>query len=375
MTDLELIIAAGIDPKTGLPIRAKGAHGPARKDNVKTQLRILDEQNAVNRYRWYNLPDGLTGQMIERILYYRGQGIFFMLAGKLQFLPFAMTSPENGTGIDMYGRFTKVRPMPFMGSAETKQSGANFQWLTDIELTPIYEVYTPSDLLEMLEDGKSIEDIQRLTEDFAVILHDFTPQQSFTNIPRQQIQEPILDIMSDCIPFMRTALLNSTGVQGVRITTADDAANVLAANRSLDVAALTGDKYVPIINTLEMQELTGGNPTRAEEFMLALQSLDNYRLSLYGLENGGLFQKRSHMLEAEQRTNQSNSGLVMEDGLANRQRVCDILNSIMGFGIWVEPDSDNAQIDLQNDLMYDKRGEIEDATSTSIQFGDNTNIS
>ena len=31
-----------------------------RKENVRKQLRILDEQNAVNRYTWYNLPCDLS---------------------------------------------------------------------------------------------------------------------------------------------------------------------------------------------------------------------------------------------------------------------------------------------------------------------------
>jgi hypothetical protein len=57
--NLEPYYAAGIDPKTGLPMKFGGIQ-PQIKMEIKKQLRILDEQNAINRFTWYNLPDGLT---------------------------------------------------------------------------------------------------------------------------------------------------------------------------------------------------------------------------------------------------------------------------------------------------------------------------
>ena len=42
----------------------------ASKKEFAQIIRILDEQDAVNRYRWYNLPDGITSQALERMLYY-----------------------------------------------------------------------------------------------------------------------------------------------------------------------------------------------------------------------------------------------------------------------------------------------------------------
>jgi len=143
--------------------------------------------------------------------------------------------------------------------------------------------------------------------------------------------------MSECIPFMRTNLLNSTGVQGLRVGDASEYANVIAANRLIDKAALDGNRYVPVTATLDLQDLSGGNVAKSEEYMLALQSLDNYRLSLYGLENGGLFQKKAHMLEIEHKMNLGSIALPMKDGLDYRQEACNIINSIWGLGIWCEP--------------------------------------
>ena len=47
-------MSAGIDPATGNPTRAECVN--AIKTAIKKQLRIIDEQDAVNRVVWYNLP-------------------------------------------------------------------------------------------------------------------------------------------------------------------------------------------------------------------------------------------------------------------------------------------------------------------------------
>lgn len=182
-----------------------------------------------------------------------------------------------------------------------------------------------------------------------VLLSDYSKQYSQTNISRQILNDPLLGVMSECIPFMRTNLLNSTGVQGMRVTSEDEQSNVEAASRSINAAALTGKKYVPIVGQVEFQDLTGGNVAKSEEFMLAMQSLDNFRLGLYGLNNGGLFQKKAHMLQSESDMNSGTVGLVMQDSLTLRQNFCDIVNSIWGLNIWCEISENALGIDRNMD--------------------------
>ena len=112
LTDPTMLIQAGIDPATGLPIKAKEGKSCNLKLDIKKQLRIMDEQDAINRFTWYNLPEGLNSRLIERILYYKGQGMLFFLNDKFYFLPYAL----DGT-IDVYGRFMSVTPLPFNGTA------------------------------------------------------------------------------------------------------------------------------------------------------------------------------------------------------------------------------------------------------------------
>lgn len=342
MVDTQTLIAAGFDPKTGLPYKMTNGVKANLKPDIRKVLRIVDEQDAINRYVWYNLPKGLTSQLIERILYYKGQAAFFYMDTNqtFYFLPYALDG-----SIDVYGRFTGITPLPFNGTT-SNEKGEQKPWISGLTLTPEYEVILPDDLtLEHFEKS-------------CVLLHDYSQQISQTNIPRQLLNDPILDVMSDCIPFMRTALLNSTGVTGVRVNGQEGASNVLAASKALDCAALTGEKYIPIVDAIDMQDLTGANVAKSEEFLLSMQALDNFRLSTYGLDNGGLFQKKSHMLEAEQRMNSSNIGLIMQDGLTNRQEFCNIVNSIWGLNIWCEPSETVSNIDTNLDgALYDDKNE------------------
>ena len=336
MVPLDLYIQAGIDPKTGLPLKATGNLPCALKDNVKRQLNIVDLQDALNRYTWYNLPKGLTGNLIERILYYKGQGALFYMESNetFYFLPFAL----NGS-IDVYGRFTGITFLPFNGATS---DGEEKPWIQGFKKTPRYEVMTDP-------EEATAENIL----DSCVILRDYSQQISQTILPRSTVNDSILDVMAECIPLMRTALINSTGINGMKVSNEDEQSNVKAASLAIQRAALNGEKWIPMVGQVEFQELVNGPTAKAEEFLLAMQSIDNYRLSLYGLDNGGLFQKRSHMLEAEQRMNNGNSGIILQDGLYQRQEFCDIVNSWFGLSIYCEISETVNNIDFNGDMLVD----------------------
>ena len=356
LPNLEPIIAAGIDPKTGLPAKVTSSAPCNLKENIKRLIRIQDEQDAVNRYVWSNLPDGLNSQMLERMIYYKGQLCFFYFKemDKFYFMPYALDG-----GIDFYGRYVGVHPIPFSGGTtdeEKKQASKQMTILSAKKLKPVYDVILPEDLVE-----KGID----VLYDSCVLLKDYTEQLAQTITPRQILNDGIIDVEAECIPFMRTALLRATGVKGMRVGNQDEEANVKAANDSIMDAALTGKVNIPILGAVDFQELNDGVVGKADEFMMALQSLDNFRLSTYGLENGGLFQKKERKIVAEQEMNAGGGsvGLVMQDGLSIRQRFCDIVNSIWGLGIWcdVSETASGADKDMAGELsdQQDQSGTME----------------
>lgn len=339
MFDIQTLLAAGINPVTGLPLKlGNTAEGP-QKAAIKKNLRILDEQDAVTRYKWYNLPLNMSSDDLERLIYYKGQLAFFYLENTDEF--FVMPYALDG-GIDFYGRFRTIHPVPVaegVSDVNKKRIAEQRNYLSTLKLNCVYEVVDPEEIT-----------VDTLTKS-CVLFHDYTPQLSQTIIPRQELQEGIIDVMADLVPFMHTALLNATGVQGMRVNSQDEESNVKAASASLNRAALNGEKWLAITAPLELQELTGGEVAKAEEFLLAMQALDNFRLSMYGIDNGGLFEKKAHTLQSEQEMNTGTNGLVYDNGLARRQRWCDIINSIWDIGMWCEPEESVIGLDTNGDGM------------------------
>ena len=348
MVDLNLLLQAGINPKTGLPI--KFGAGPTSKEDIKKVLRLIDEQDAVNRYIWYNLPCNLTSQELERMLYYKGQLCFFYMEDldEFYFMPYAL----DGT-IDFYGRYNRVHPVPMTSGTDDKAGKAQAELLAAIKLDCVYGIQLP-DQVEKTDYTKK-----------CVLLHDYTKQLSQTIISRQVVNDPIIDVMAECIPFMRTCLIAGSGIKGIRVNDADQQDSVHDASRGMLKAALSGEPWIALLGGVDFQELTDGATIKAEEYMLAMQSLDNLRLSTYGIDNGGLFEKKAHELQSEADINGGPVGLVLQDGLSIRQNFCNIVNSIWDLGIWCEPAQNIMGIDMDGDgAIYD---DDSDGANTGVE--------
>ena len=57
--DINTLLQAGINPKTGLPIKSDGNLPCNLQNAILKQLRVIDEQDAVNTYGLFNLPTGI----------------------------------------------------------------------------------------------------------------------------------------------------------------------------------------------------------------------------------------------------------------------------------------------------------------------------
>lgn len=333
LPNLKDLISAGINPKNGLPLKLTNSCDIPYPGNIKEVLRTIDLQDAVNRYTWYNLPDGLDQQLLERILYFKGQGCFFYYkqANKFLFLPYALTG-----NIDVYGRFIRVVPQIFNGSYVTdSEKKKDIPFINNYVKEVQYEVdvnWIPEDM-----DNK------------CVLLRDYTNGLSENIVARAILQEPILELMSEAYPLARTALFANSGVKGIRVQSDDEALSVMNANSQVKGAALGGKPFIPVVGKVDFQELTESSAIKSQEYLLYMQSLDSFRLSAYGLETGGIFQKKAHMLEGEMEMNAGHAKLCYQDGLALRQRFCDIVNSIWGLGIWCDVSESALGIDLDQD--------------------------
>lgn len=342
LPQLELYKLAGIDPKSGLPSRVVGKCGPADMSlvvNSRRLFRIIDEQRAVNRYQWYNLPAGLSSQELERLLYYRYTLCFFYYPElkSFYFMPYAL----NGT-IDFYGRFNVINPVPIAEQSDyekTKEFQAKKKILSELKLKVVKDVVV--DLNEITDE---------LLTKSAVILRDYTNQLGQMGEPRWSLNDHLLNMEAECLPFLRTNLIISTGIQALRVQDADSGAfesNALAVQ--LYNAAITGNPYVAVTAKAEFQDLQPTSLAKSSEYFLAMQSIDNLLLSTYGIDNTGIYEKKSHILESENAVNATNVSLVLADGLRQRQNFCNIVNSIWGLSIWCEVSEELLGYDADGD--------------------------
>lgn len=335
-----------------------GNKGPALNDSILTSIRVMDEQDALRSVEWFTLPPEIPQALLERMLYYRGTVMFFYMKEMDRF--FAL--PYAGRDVDVYGRYRYATALPFTGQMETTKGKKDIAvpWIDgrywEIVYEPVFDNWN-SDMMDHC----------------CVLINDYSKQLSQKIIPRAQLQEPLLQVESEMIPFMRTALLNGTGIEGMRVDTPDGAAEVRVASDMLTKAAINGDRWIPMVGSPTVEVLSHSQGAKTEEYLLALQSLDNYRLSFHGLENGGLFQKKAHMLESEQQGNVGNAGLVMSDKIQNRQEACTIINSIWGLGVWADSSELVTEMDRNMDgELNNDSSEVDNAANdtTSAEGGD-----
>lgn len=311
LVDVNLLISAGINPKTGLPY--KFGKKSELYNNIKKLIRIKDEQSAVNRYGWDGTHLSISSPMLERFLFYRFALAFFPLEGRFYAMPYDLEG-----GLDFYGRENDVHPIPF---AEDNSPAIQRQreLLSTVKLHVIKDVDDP-----ILDPDRS-----------CVIIRDYTPQLNIQNgLPRATLQDGIIDFEAALIPYMRTAIMNSVGVQGVQVADSDEANDIIEASNSVDEAALRGNPWIPVLKKLELNSLNGIS-FNASNYLMAMQGIDNLRESFYGLSNKGLYTKAEHTNDSENEMDSPTSSPLI-DGLKQRQRACDIINKIWGLGISVK---------------------------------------
>ena len=170
-----------------------------------------------------------------------------------------------------------------------------------------------------------------------------------------EMKGAFLDFESDIIPLLRLSLLNASGIKALKVPDADAENEAANASAQMYEAAKKGWPFVPITAKLDLQDLGDGKAAKPESLLLTLQSLDNIRLSTYGIDNGGIFQKKAHVLEREAMMNASDTEATFQDGLSIRQHFCNIVNSIWGCMMWCTPSEATIKQDLNaNGKMFDE---------------------
>ncbi len=324
----------GLDGKTGLPAKVSAGLRNMTNYDLTIKLRDQDKDWNVNLWDWANTQLDLTSQDINRLLYYNGQLAFAYIKEMDEFVLLPFTSVSN---LDFYGRPKYIRLIPYFTDDDAKKVSK-----------PVHDFFANKKfrVVNTIKTEVTLEDL----ENSAVILRDRTPDLSGYVTPQAIMNKALIEYEAEIYTFMRTNLINATGVTGIKVNGQDEEQEVLKANVALVHAAKTAQKYVPIVSkTVDLQELVQSNGN-TQEFLQAAQAIHNLRMTLNGLPASGVYDKSQYVSKPQVSLNAGSidAALVLQDKYTRRDEFCNIVASIWGIGIDCLPSENIVMADLDN---------------------------
>lgn len=257
-------------------------------------LRDLDIQQVCNRYEWKGLPDYLTGQLIELMLYNKGSLCGFFAGGTLYVLPYAQTK-----GINVYGMPNAVQPITYNGTQDklTKSFGQELLVNNIGSLNP---------------NAK------------ACILYDRLPMFSQSGIPvaRAVLNDELIRYQCDILGRVKNNLRN---IDKKVVFWVDSEAQKNQMTQDLRQAYGTTDPFVVAVKGATMtdkersQTLQGDIANEIQSLFETWQSINSIRCMCSGITNGGAFEKKERKITGELQGDQTQTELVLDAGLKMRQ--------------------------------------------------------
>lgn len=287
---------------------------------------IMRKQNMIEtyeRYMWINVPFGLTQDLIERVLFFRGKGIFYFndKVEKFQFLPFAL----NGS-IDEYGRYLKCNTLPFTGTDTEKTDKKKKE--------PCNLIYEDLDIVYDLPYNKEMLKVAKQRKTVGIILNDNSLAVSQQPVIRFNYVKPVLHMMSTLMQIINTAMFGNADHNLLQV---ENESELVSINNQIDAInrdILRGKRFTPVAGAFPITPLKTNNTANLEGLFGTFNSLTNFLKSITGVANAGVFDKKAHLLQEEQRLNGSNSDDIYYNGLRLRQEFCLMVQAYYNYPIW-----------------------------------------
>lgn len=292
-------------------------------DSVFAIMRQQNMIETIERYQWVNVPFGLTQDLIERLLFFRGKGVFYFndKIGKFQFLPFAL----NGL-IDEYGRFTACNTLPFTGVDEDGKDKKKNQTLIYQDLELVYDLPYDEETLKKVRGNKPV----------GIILNDSTLSISQQPIIRSNYVKPVLHMMATLLQIINTAMFGAADHNLIQVQNESELMSIQSQIDAINQDILKGKRFTPFVGNFPITPLKTGNTLNLEGLFGTFNSLTNFLKSITGVANAGVFDKKAHLLQEEQKLNGSNSDDIYYNGLRLRQEFCIMIQAYYGYPIWCE---------------------------------------
>lgn len=342
---MPLVTENGLDLDFSETKKSLGMPGKTKKrfakdpmfEGIGKSLEIIDYQQYLTRFKWNNLPQGLTSELMERVMYFSGSAMFFYIKelDKFYFLPYAMSGQGEETGIDFYGQFNKIKPYSFNGSTdghgESKADGKRNR----------ADIFLSTQIRDNIKDipmVSSVEEAKKIYEDGAVICWDYTPGLAYHNNSRNRTAGSYIKYLIKVLIQTKSALINSSGFN---LFSADGEQNNDIMQLQLD--AINQDREEGQLSAVvsdilgKIENLQSNAPASMQDFWASLQSVDNLRLKSMGIQNDGLQQKSQYQNIQEQSMDINDALQVYWNSFLERVKFSAIVNSIWGLNIYPEP--------------------------------------
>lgn len=253
---------------------------------------------ATNRYKWKNLPNNLTSDLIESMLYMKGCLCMYYRGGTLNILPFV----SDSNSLSIYGRFTKITPIAFNG--KDQKLGYDLNVNESGEYDPKAE---------------------------AVILYDSQPFYNGAVVPKVVL---LKQINENCSKILNMCMQNIQNSNKKLVFQCEDETQARQLRSDLDDAFGSTDNFI-VVNKGVMEDLkpiTLNNDVAlvSQSLFESWQSFNNIRCELCGIENNGAFEKKERVITSETRGDVIQSKLALQNGLEMRKLAIKQLIAIYG---------------------------------------------
>lgn len=337
-------------------------------EKIADSLSTLDYQQYLTRFKWNNLPEGLTSELFERVMYFSGSAMFFYIKelNRFYFLPYGMSGEGQNVGIDFYGQFNRIKPYSFNGATDGRgeeEPGKKKPTRADIFLSTQIR-----DNIKDVPFVKTEEEARKIYENGAVICWDYTPGLNYWNNSRNRVSRAFIKFLKKVLIQVQSALINASGFN---LFAADgESANDIM---QMQIDAINKDrekgKLAAVVSNLlgQIQNLQSNAPAAMADFWACLQSVDNLRLKTMGIRNDGVEQKSQYQNIQEQSVDINDSLQVYWNSFMERVKFSAIVNSIWDLDIYPEP----LLLPTQSEQPQEGQNETDEGDETQAQGGTN----
>ena len=307
-----------------------GFYNP-EKEKYKILWTNYDFNQCVSRFKWSNLPNGLTSWNLERMLYFRGSLAGFKVGGRVYILPYVISGQINP-----YGLPTKIKPITYNGNPV----GGEQDSLNNYEL--------PVDV-----KGDANSDYG------AVILYDAPPYAPSTKAPSRYVLNQII-IKEIADTFARVNINIVVSNKKILLQVKDPKQRDVIS-KELKIAFGSDSPFAVISTPLEAQSIQSSSDFNADELFNTIKNYDAIRCFMSGIasKNFGT-EKKERLVSGELQGSEEQKDLVLDICYEMRKEFADMVNRKFGTNIMVEKRSDSyeEEVNGNGNTKLDEESEL-----------------